>query len=395
MKKTKKALILLLTLISAFLLISPSASALNWNGSSVVGVGASNAQGKAGYTIRLIGSDGCFGYRFSVVDSSGKTRKKSGYPGAIDVYRDLTLDYTLNYVYYNYKSASTKYNKKELITNRNSVSLNMTAIKNQSDSFLASGMEFATTLPAPASMGTWQANNANLNKVLAKLGINGVGDFVYGDRLLVEPLFVMQMNGGGYNAMTITEIALYGAAFYGDSSSTGGASSTSGTWGYIANYTNMYFPRALYTGNTAMLGNLWSVGSNLTAKTSFENIITKGYGVGIAYSNYSKYTVTLNKEKGIDTVSGAGSYGVGQSVTINATLKTGYQWSKWTGNKASSTKNYTFTMPSSNVTNTANAAPISYTITHDPNGGGWGGDTEKDVRSYTIEDSVNILVAPT
>ena len=395
MKKRQRMIVCFFAVLTVMTLFATSASALNWNGTAVSGVGASNAQNTGGYTIRLIGSDGCFGYRFSVVNSAGSTVKKSGYPSSVDVFRNLTLDGVSNKVYNSYNSASVKYNKKELITNRQTVSLSMTAIKNQSNSYLMSAMGFASALPAPSGMETWQANNANLNKVLAKLGINGVSNFVYGDRLLVEPLFVMEIAGSQYNAMTATEIALYGAAFYGDSSSTGGSSSNAGTWGYAANYTNMYFPRTLYTGISSMLSNLWSVGSNLTSKTSFENIITKGYGVGIAYSNYTSVTVTLNKGKGIASVSGAGTYGVGSSVTINATMSTGYQWSKWTGTKASSTKNYTFTMPSSNVTNTANATPITYTITHDPNGGGWGSDTEKDVREYTIEDEVNILVPPT
>lgn len=284
------------------MMCSIAASALNWNGTAVKGVGASNAQGAAGYTIRLVGNDGCFGYRFSVVDASGNTKSKSGYPTAIDVYRDISLDSVLNKVYNSYNSATVKYNKKQLITNRASVNLSMSAIKNQSNSFLSSSMGFATALPAPSGVEEWQKKSANIDKVLAKLGQGSAGNFVYGDRLLIEPLFVMQIKGGNYNAMTATEIALYGAAFYSDSSSNGGASSNTGSWGYVASYTNMYFPRSLFTANSTMLGNLWGAGSNLTSKTSFENIITKGYGVGIAYSNFSSYTVTLRKGTGINTV---------------------------------------------------------------------------------------------
>ncbi len=394
-KRLKKLLILFLVFMTLAVAYALPASALNWNGTSVKSVGASNAQGTAGYTIRLVGEDGCFGYRFSVVDASGNTKSKSGYPSAIDVYRDISLDYTMNKVYNSYNSASTKYNKKQLITNRSSVSLSMTAIKNQSNSFIASKMGFASALPAPSGMEMWQSEKANLNKVLEKLGQGSVGNFVYGDRLLVEPLFAMQIGGGNYNAMTITEIALYGAAFYGDSSSNGGASYNSGTWGFVASYTNMYFPRTLFTANSTMLGNLWGTASNLTSKTSFENIITKGYGVGIAYSNYSSYTVTLQKGTGIASVSGNGTYSAGQSVKINATLQTGYKWKNWTGTKAASAKEYTFSMPASNVVNKANGEAISYTIKHDPNGGSWSGDSAVDSRSYTIESSVYVIVPPT
>ena len=295
MKKTSRILISVIGFVILLITASLSVTALNWNGTAVQSVGASNAQSTSGYTIRLAGNDGCFGYRFSVVDANGKTRSKSGYPTAIDVYRAISLDSTLNKVYNSYYSASTKYNKKQLITSRSSVSLSMTRINGQSNSYMASSMGFSTALPAPSGMETWQTVASNLNKVLAKLGMGNVNNFVYGDRLLVEPLFVMQMKGGNYNAMTATEIALYGAAFYGNSNSTGGASSNAGTWGFIASYTNMYYPRALYTANSTMLTNLWGTASNLTSQTSFENIITKGYGVGIAYSNYNKYKVELGK----------------------------------------------------------------------------------------------------
>ncbi len=54
------------------------------------------------------------------------------------------------------------------------------------------------------------------------------------------------------------------------------------------------------------------------------------------------YQVTLQKGNGVQSVSGAGSYTVGQSVTINATLATGYHWKGWTGTYQTTTKRYTF-----------------------------------------------------
>ena len=72
------------------------------------------------------------------------------------------------------------------------------------------------------------------------------------------------------------------------------------------------------------------------------------------------YTLALNKGTGIASVSGAGTYKYGASVTINATLSTDheYQWNKWTGDKTSTTQKYTFTMPAKNTSITANATEI-------------------------------------
>jgi len=72
-----------------------------------------------------------------------------------------------------------------------------------------------------------------------------------------------------------------------------------------------------------------------------------------------QFQVTLAAGTGISAVSGADSYRVGQSVTIDATVSTGYTWKDWIGTFTETTKNYTFTMPSSNVTLTAYAHDIT------------------------------------
>ena len=81
------------------------------------------------------------------------------------------------------------------------------------------------------------------------------------------------------------------------------------------------------------------------------------------------YSVTLHAGTGIETVLGGGAYRYGQSVTIDASVKTGYHWSHWSGSFDQDTKNYTFTMPMSNVELTANGEANKYTIHFDPNGG--------------------------
>lgn len=73
------------------------------------------------------------------------------------------------------------------------------------------------------------------------------------------------------------------------------------------------------------------------------------------YYTRNSYSVTLNKGTGISTVTGAGSYLYGQSVTINSTVASGYSWVNWTGTSQITTQKYTFTMPENDVSYTANA----------------------------------------
>lgn len=81
------------------------------------------------------------------------------------------------------------------------------------------------------------------------------------------------------------------------------------------------------------------------------------------------YNVILNAGTGIEATYGGGAYRYGQSVTIGASLKTGYHWSHWSGSFEQDTKNYTFIMPMSNVELTANGEANKYIIHFDPNGG--------------------------
>ena len=125
------------------------------------------------------------------------------------------------------------------------------------------------------------------------------------------------------------------------------------------------------TGTTAS-----SVSPSVKTYTGFTSpskktatIAANGSTVINYYYKRNSYTVSLTKGTGIATVSGAGTYKYKASVTINATMNTGYSWSKWTGDKASSTRNYTFDMPANNVSNTANASPYTLTLIYNNNGG--------------------------
>ena len=65
--------------------------------------------------------------------------------------------------------------------------------------------------------------------------------------------------------------------------------------------------------------------------------------------------MTVAKGEGISSVTGAGEYTPGTTVTINANLASNSVWINWTGYKSSTSKSYSFTMPEENVSFTANA----------------------------------------
>lgn len=83
--------------------------------------------------------------------------------------------------------------------------------------------------------------------------------------------------------------------------------------------------------------------------------------------NYFK--VTLHAGNGIESVSGAGEYAYGTTVTIDAAVSRGYHWGTWTGTYDTQTKQYTFTMPARDVDMTADAEANTYTLHFDPNSG--------------------------
>ena len=84
-----------------------------------------------------------------------------------------------------------------------------------------------------------------------------------------------------------------------------------------------------------------------------------------------QYKVILNKDEGIESVSGAGTYNYEQQVTIDAQVKDGYEWKGWTGNVTLESKQNTFGMPTQDIELTATTTKIEreYTITFDSNGG--------------------------
>ena len=102
-----------------------------------------------------------------------------------------------------------------------------------------------------------------------------------------------------------------------------------------------------------------------------KQLVIKGDGTAVLnyYYKRNKYTVTVNAGSGISSVSGGGTYHYGKNITINATPKAGYSWSKWTnasGGQVTTTKSYSFNV-NGTVNYTANATAntnTAYTVKH-------------------------------
>ena len=259
-------LIALCTLLSA---VSITASALSWDGSSNGGGGEGGAATTKGFSVRSTDDNNCLGYRFSVVDKTGNTKNGT----VIDVFR--TAGYGKS-EYANAYKYNTKYNKKQLINNQNS---GFSTSKNTTNCYREADMGFASALPAPSGIGTWQNNTNNLNPVLRKLGITSIDALKNGDKVIVEPLYNVRLQTV-YHSVTTTELSIYGKWLLG-ANSDGGSSANSDTWGFISNYTNKHYPNSLYTPDGQ---GLWTGVGSLSRRATFYNIINQGYGVGIAYT---------------------------------------------------------------------------------------------------------------
>jgi hypothetical protein len=109
------------------------------------------------------------------------------------------------------------------------------------------------------------------------------------------------------------------------------------------------------------------------------------------------YTVTLSAGTGISSVSPKASNSVasGGSLSIDATVSSGYTWSKWTGDtsyltSAATTKANTV-KPTKNVALTATATANTYTLTFNANGG----TTSTSSKSVTYNGTYGTLPTPT
>ncbi len=375
MKKFISVILAICTIISIF---TCTAYALSWDGSSANSNTSAGSVSDPGYAIRT-SSDNCIGYRFSCVKDDGSMKVTK----VIDVYRDTgygKLGYSNGYKF------TTKYNKKQLIAKQTS---GFSTSKNSTNCYKETAMDFYTDLPKPSGMGTWQKYEGNLNPVLAKLGVGSISKLTYGEKVIVEPIYDICIKKV-YHSVTVTELALYGKYLLG-ASSDGGSSATSNTWGFISKFTNKVYPNDLYTPNGQ---GLWTAASALSSRATFYNIINKGYGVGIAYTENSKklYSIKFN---GNGATSGSMSnlsmvYGTAKKLTANAFKKTGNAFYRWNTKSDGSGTAYKNQQSVKNLTSTHNGvvnlyaiwSPYKLNVAYNANGGAISSDT------YTLKSKV-------
>ena len=207
-----KKVISILLIVCTFLSVIPCSSwALSWDGDSAGGSTSAVNGSNTGYVIRSTNDSQCVvGYRFSVVDSAGNMKVTK----VIDVYRNTSNG---DLAYSSSAKFSTKYNKKQIIANKNA---KLTTTYNQTNCYKETAMDFLTVLPNPSGVETWQTYETNINKVLSKLGVGSVSNMNYGDKVIIEPLFDVCL-AGEYQALTVSEIAYCGRSVLGGSSNGG------------------------------------------------------------------------------------------------------------------------------------------------------------------------------
>lgn len=268
----RKHFIRIVSLVLAILLLTTAFAAgsfaLEWDGDSVDGGGGGSTAGMVGFALRTTG-DNVLGYRFSLVDANGNNKVSK----VIDVFRNTKAG---NSGYSTLYRFVPKYNKGQLIKNQDG---SFSTAKKLTNSYKEADMGFATVLPTPEDMVTWQNNTTNLNRILATLGAGSIDDLVLGDKVIVEPIYDVRLESV-WHAVTVTEIAVYGKHIFGADTKIE-SSNDSGAFGFIANYTNMHYPNELFTPDGQ---GLWASATATSKRLTFRTIINYGYGVGIAYT---------------------------------------------------------------------------------------------------------------
>ncbi len=350
MKRTLCLFLTLLTLLSAFPL---STFALSWDGSSAGGSTNAVNGSNTGYVIRSTkDSEAVVGYRFSVVNASGANKVSK----VIDVFRKTTNGTN---AYTSSAKFTTKYNKKQVIANKDG---KMTTSKNTTNCYKEANLKFLTALPNPSGVETWQAYEQNINQVLTTLGVGTTANMVYGDKVLIEPLFDVCL-AGEYQALTVTEIAYCGRSVLGGSSDGGDTKGNSSTWGFISNYTNRIWPNKLFTPDGQ---GLWTAGSTIASskRATFNVVLARGYGVGIAYNETQNLTYTIafngNGSTSGSTASMTMAKDESKKLTANGFSKTGNSFTGWNTKANGSGTAYTNKQSVKNLSTTNGATVTLY-----------------------------------
>ena len=148
-----------------------------------------------------------------------------------------------------------------------------------------------------------------------------------------------------------------------------------------------------YTETVLELGKLVKRIEGFTYKHAEVNGIVSGEATILAdgslvidlYYTRNSYMVTLDKDEGISSVSGAGTYKYGETVTLDAKVRLGYSWSCWSGTYGTTDKKYVFVMLAEDVMMKANTSPVICEIFLDNQDADSMG-TEKFYEKYNVDN---------
>lgn len=322
-KFTKKITAMLATILVVVIFLTIPASAIEWNGSTGGGGGGGDTSNASGdYSIPYTGNY-AVGYRFSRIDYYGVTKNN---PIDILCSTFTSANYPVNNNnssisggngYSRAKSAewfNTKYNKVSLQARMYNPDARGTTSKTLANVYTDTDVLGGATLPPRISeIEATVMSGSVLDNVCKKLGMSGgTTDLQNGDKILVEPIFLMKMVSTDY-AMTISEVGMFGGHMFGwdKPDSTKG---DSGSYGFIAEFLNQIWPSTLYNTDTKF----WNAGydasvntggpaSNAKGLISFRNLLLYGFGVGFAYNNSNPPTTPVDLyPTGVDWFTDAG-----------------------------------------------------------------------------------------
>lgn len=300
-KFTKKITAILAVVLAAaiFLTIPVSAIEVTGNGS---GGGSSSTTSGGSYALPVLGSStsNCAGYRLTVITAKGERRTDTN---TIDVYcsnSDFANHIKNNTVYY----SSKLYYKTELSSGFISGGGTKRDIGNTK--FSSSAAIWNSSIPQDSVQMTNSATSGVpyfkttsglgvLDSLLTKMGLSGTGALENGNKVLIEPIFLLKIANTEY-LLTVTEIGLYGFNMFGDV--VPASSGNTGSWANIAYYTNAYWPMSCrITEDLSYSGTpIWYAAGTLSKSNrgSFGDLVRRGYGVAFAYNNTNPPTVPVD-----------------------------------------------------------------------------------------------------
>jgi hypothetical protein len=210
-----------------------------------------------------------------------------------------------------------------------------------------------------------QFSGAGLN--LTQYKITAIG--IYGDyrkNSVVSSAYPMGNTKRGAVIYDGSSLSSMGAS---KSSQTDSSSKMSNSY---SGYTNFYTTDTAFINsilnqiNTGLVVSIYLHADNcytggiLQNKQNFQ-FYGKNIRLVVTYEEIPKYTITVNKGAGCQSISGAGSYYQGTTAIISAEASTGYRWKCW--KEDGNTTNPRSVTVTGNVTYTAEFELIPYTVT--------------------------------